>query len=49
MMDNEDIRYKRIYDRIFETCYPVRVSGESFRRKAQPFASTEMEKLIGKE
>lgn len=49
MMDNEDIRYKRIYDRIFETCYPVRVSGESFRRKAAALRFDEMEKLIGKE
>lgn len=32
MMQAEDIRYKRIYDRILETCYPVRVSGDSFRR-----------------
>lgn len=34
MLDVEDIRYKRIYDRIFETCLPVEVSGESFRRIA---------------
>lgn len=32
MLDVEDIRYKRIYDRIFETCLPVEVSGESFRK-----------------
>ena len=32
MMQAEDIRYQRIYDRIFETCYPVKVAGESFRR-----------------
>ena len=34
MLDVEDIRYKRIYDRIFETCLPVEVSGESFRKVA---------------
>ncbi|GFH94227.1 primosomal protein DnaI [Lachnospiraceae bacterium] len=32
MLEVEDIRYKRIYDRIFETCLPVEVSGESFRK-----------------
>ena len=32
MIQAEDIRYKRIYDRILETCYPVKVSGDSFRR-----------------
>lgn len=32
MMNCQDIRYKRIYDRIFETCYPVFVEGDSFRR-----------------
>lgn len=32
MLDIEDIRYKRIYDRIFETCLPVEVAGESFRK-----------------
>lgn len=32
MLEADDIRYKRIYDRIFETCLPVEVSGESFRR-----------------
>lgn len=26
-----DIRYARIYDRIFEVCYPVQLSGSSFR------------------
>jgi len=32
MMNVDDIRYKRIYDRIFETCFPVEVPGDSFRR-----------------
>lgn len=34
MMDATDIRYKRIYDRILETCYPVEISGYSFRMKS---------------
>lgn len=32
MLEASDIRYKRIYDRILETCFPVEVPGESFRR-----------------
>lgn len=32
MQNAIDIRYKRIYDRIFEVCYPVRFSGISFRK-----------------
>ena len=32
MLEEPDIRYRRIYDRIFETCYPVEIPGESFRR-----------------
>lgn len=31
MMQTNDIRYKRVYDRIFECCYPVEVYGRSFR------------------
>lgn len=31
MMRNPDIRYRRIYDRIFEHCIPIEVSGKSFR------------------
>lgn len=31
MMDCDDIRKKRIYDRILECCYPVFVGGKSFR------------------
>ena len=29
----EDIKYSRIYDRIFEMCYPVPVNGFSWRKK----------------
>ncbi|MCD8020758.1 MAG: ATP-binding protein [Clostridiales bacterium] len=31
MMRNPDIRYRRIYDRIFEHCIPVEIPGNSFR------------------
>lgn len=34
MQGTEDIRYKRIYDRIFEMCFPVRFTGRSWREKA---------------
>jgi DNA replication protein DnaC len=32
MIKCQDIRYKRVYDRIFETCYPVEMPGKSFRQ-----------------
>lgn len=32
MLECTDIRYKRVYDRIFETCYPVEMKGKSFRQ-----------------
>lgn len=39
MMECEDIRKKRIYDRILECCYPMYVDGKSFRmmKAAQRF------------
>ena len=33
MKSCEDIRYNRIYDRIFAMCYPVKVEGMSQRKK----------------
>ena len=32
MAQEEDIRYKRIFDRIFEVCYPVEFKGGSWRK-----------------
>lgn len=46
MLDVEDIRYKRIYDRIFETCLPVEVSGESFRKIAADQRFDKMAKFM---
>ena len=47
-MKNEiDIRYSRIYDRIFETCYPARFTGPSWRRKSASRRFHEMEQLLG--
>lgn len=46
MQENTDIRYKRIYDRIFEMCYPVRVTGKSWREQAAANRFDEMKKLL---
>ena len=46
MQENTDIRYKRIYDRIFEMCFPVRVSGRSWREKEAAKRFDEMKKLM---
>lgn len=46
MMNVQDIRYKRIYDRIFETCFPVEISGESFRRIAAEQRFDKMAKFM---
>lgn len=42
MKECTDIRYNRIYDRVFEMCYPVKFEGLSWRKKeaADRFAST---------
>ena len=41
-----DIRYSRIYDRIFEMCYPVKMSGQSWRKKEAVNRFDEMKKLL---
>lgn len=46
MQENTDIRYKRIYDRIFEMCFPVRVPGRSWREKEAAKRFDEMKKLM---
>ena len=33
MKECADIRYNRIYDRIFEMCYPVKFDGLSWRKR----------------
>jgi len=33
MQEMNDIRYERIYDRIFEMCYPVKFAGASWRKR----------------
>lgn len=46
MQENTDIRYKRIYDRIFEMCYPVRVPGRSWREQAAERRFDKMKELL---
>lgn len=46
MQDTPDIRYKRIYDRIFEMCYPVMVAGRSWREQEAERRFDRMKKLM---
>ena len=46
MLECEDIRYKRVYDRIFECCHPVQICGESFRQIRARRQFDETEKLL---
>lgn len=46
MMATQDIRYKRIYDRIFEVCYPVEVNGPSFRMRQAAERQEAMRRLL---
>ena len=46
MKECEDIRYNRIYDRIFEMCYPVKVTGLSWRKREAAMRYSETKKLL---
>ncbi len=46
MQENTDIRYKRIYDRIFEMCFPAKVAGRSWREMEAARRFDEMKKLM---
>lgn len=46
MRECTDIRYSRIYDRIFEMCYPVKTAGKSWRKKEAVSRFDEMKKLL---
>ena len=46
MQENSDIRYSRIYDRIFEMCYPVWMGGTSWRKKDAAARFNEMKGLL---
>lgn len=47
MKEEVDIRYKRIYDRVFETCYPMQFAGPSWRMKEASRRYKDMEELLG--
>lgn len=47
MQEETDIRYMRIYDRVFETCYPMQFTGPSLRKQEAAKRYDEMEKLLG--
>ena len=46
MMETQDIRYRRIYDRIFEVCYPVEVNGPSHRLRQAAERQEAMRRLF---
>lgn len=46
MKATTDIRYARIYDRIFETCHPVEFTGASWRKKAAAAHYDEIKSLL---
>lgn len=46
MKEATDERYSRIYDRIFEVCYPVEFVGKSWRKRAAAARFNEMTKLL---
>lgn len=47
MQTVEDVRFKRIYQRVLECCYPVCFDGPSFRMQEAARRYDEMEKLLG--
>lgn len=46
MMKTTDIRYRRVYDRIFEMCYPVHVAGDSWREAEAARRFDEMKNMM---
>lgn len=46
MKSCDDIRYNRIYDRIFEMCYPVKVNGLSWRKKEAAVRFSESKRIL---
>lgn len=47
MQNVADIRYRRVYDRIMECCYPVAFNGKSFRLKEARRRYDDMEAILG--
>ena len=46
MKETMDIRYSRIYDRIFEMCYPMQFKGQSWRKAEAAHRFDEMRKFF---
>lgn len=46
MKTETDIRYARIFDRIFETCYPMQFTGPSWRKVTASNRFNEMKKFL---
>ena len=46
MKETLDIRYTRIYDRIFEMCYPMQFEGQSWRKSEAARRGDEMRKFL---
>jgi len=46
MQKENDIRRKRIYQRIIEVCFPVKFSGTSWRLKVASSDYEEIEKIL---
>lgn len=46
MKAETDVRYRRIYDRIFETCYPMQFTGNSWRMKEAAKRYSDMEAFM---
>lgn len=46
MKEEADLRYRRIYDRLFEGCYPMQFVGPSWRKKAAAKSWDAMAKLL---
>ena len=46
MKECADIRYNRIYDRIFEMCYPVKFEGLSWRKRGAAERYANMKKIL---
>ncbi len=49
MQGTTDIRYSRIYDRIFEVCYPIEFRGGSWRKEEAARRYDEMTKFLEEE
>lgn len=46
MKSCNDIRYSRIYDRVFEMCYPVKMDGLSWRKKEAAIRFAETKRIL---